>query len=184
MIYSQYLQAPVFINSELKETLLNIYEDVAKKQGFKPDYEDRKLVDFEKDPGLMDTILYHVEAFGEDHPDFASAWTHLLEDDRDEEETEEEGEDDDIFADVCISTTNMDAAIAEFEDVANRIIAFPSRDNYLSYHVNKHSEGPDTYSLYYNGCQLGYGFDLDTLHAIVQCMTRKEQIDRNLEIEY
>lgn len=184
MIYSQYLQAPVFINAELKETLLNIYEYVAKKCYFKPDYEDRKLVDFEKDPGLMDTIIYHVEAFGEDHPDFASAWTHLLEDDRDEEEPEEEDEDDDLFVlfpDICISTTNVDAAIKKFEDVVNE---YPSQDNYLSYHVNKHSEGPDTYSLCYNGCQLGYGFDLDTLYEVVQCITRKEQIDRNQEIEY
>lgn len=183
MIYSQYFQAPVFINAKLKETLLNIYEDVAKKQGFKPDYEDRKLVDFEKDPGLMDTILYHVEAFGEDHPDFASAWTHLLEDDRDEEEPEDEDveeHDVEIFADD-ITTANVDAAIEEFEVVINE---GSSRDNYLSYYVNKHSEGPATYSLCYNGCQLGHGFDLDTLYEIVQCMTRKEQIDRNLEIEY
>lgn len=185
MIYSQYLQAPVFINAELKETLLNIYEYVAKKCYFEPDYEDRKLVDFEKDPGLMDTIISLVEAFGEDHPDFASAWTHLLEDDRDEDtDGEDEGDlYDELFPDD-VTTEKVKSAIEEFEGVVNRVIEAPSRDNYLSYYENLHSEGPVTYSLYYNGCQLGYGFDLDTLHAIVQCMTRKEQIDRNLEIEY
>lgn len=174
MIYSKYFERYIDVSTGYKEALLNIYEDVAKKQGFKPDYEDRKLVDFEKNPELLDTILYHVEAFGEGHPDYASVF----------DETEEEDEEDDLFVlfpDVCISTGNVDAAIKKFEDVVNE---YPSRDNYLSYHVNKHSEGPDTYSLYYNGCQLGYGFDLDTLYEVVQCMTRKEQIDRNPEIEY
>lgn len=69
-MYSDYFERDIEIDSGDKETLLDIYEAVAKQQGFTSDYDDRELVDFEEDTALLDTVLYHVAEFGKGHPRF------------------------------------------------------------------------------------------------------------------
>lgn len=69
-MYSDYFERDIELDEGDKETLLDIYEAVAKQQGFEPDYDDRELVDFEEDTALLDTVLYHVHTFGRNHGDY------------------------------------------------------------------------------------------------------------------
>ena len=66
-MYSDYFERDIEIDRDVQETLLDIYEAVAKQQGFAPDYSERELVDFEEDTALLDTVLYHVHTFGRNH---------------------------------------------------------------------------------------------------------------------
>lgn len=65
-MYSEYYGSHFDITEEERETLLDIYEEIAQEKGFKPDYENREVVNFEEDRDLLNTVLYHVENFGKE----------------------------------------------------------------------------------------------------------------------
>lgn len=69
-MYSEYYEKNFDITEEEKNILLDIYEKIAKDQGFMSDYEDRNAVNFEEDRELLDTVLYHVENFGKEDINF------------------------------------------------------------------------------------------------------------------
>lgn len=79
-MYSSYYERDIVLNEEEKAVLFDIYETVAKDKGFDPDYdpENRDYIDFEQDTELLDTILYHVETFGKEHPEFTEI-SHVFE---------------------------------------------------------------------------------------------------------
>lgn len=76
-MYSEYYEKNFDITEDERDTLLNIYEEIAEEKEFEPDYEDRTLVNFEEDGALLDTILYHVENFGKNKAGFDMI-THLF----------------------------------------------------------------------------------------------------------
>lgn len=65
-MYSEYYQKNFTFTEEEKDILLDIYEEIAKEQGFDCDYENRNMVNFKSDSGLINTVLYHVENFGKE----------------------------------------------------------------------------------------------------------------------
>ena len=77
-MYSEYYEKEMNIEG-LEDVLLDIYEKVAEKENFLPDYEERGCVSLSENPDLLDTVLYHVETCGKDVEGYDKV-RHLFED--------------------------------------------------------------------------------------------------------
>lgn len=170
-MYNQYYEKDIILDTKERSALLNIYEAVARENGFTPDYDvDRNAVDFETDEALLTSVLYHVETCGRAHPEFPTV-AHLF----DEPQEEADADDDEEELDLDMDAITMDCV----EEEIHKLEELSPEDSYWSAQRHHHPEGTDTHSLYYNGMQLACGMDIDTLYTVVQALVRKGQIDRD-----
>lgn len=80
MLYNEYYERDMDID-DVKDFLINIYEDVCKEQKLNVayDYNNKERIDLAENPELLDIILHCVNSFGKNHPDYFNV-EHLFDD--------------------------------------------------------------------------------------------------------
>ncbi|PGK51891.1 hypothetical protein CN918_29305 [Priestia megaterium] len=74
-VNSEFYEKEVTLELEEAETMIAIYQTVAKKRGFKSEAASPEEL---CNANTYDHVAYHVENFGENHPDFNEV-QHLFE---------------------------------------------------------------------------------------------------------
>ena len=75
-VNSEFYEKEVALEQEETETMVAIYQAVAKERGFAPEAASSEEL---CNVNTYDHAVYHVENFGENHPDFNKV-KHLFED--------------------------------------------------------------------------------------------------------